>query len=192
MASHEFRTPLSTALAAAQVLENSQTAWEDTAKRLRNLHRIQDSVKNTAQLLDDILTINRAESGNLAFNPKPIALDLYCAYFIEEMQLSAGDRHQLTFVSIGDSYSISLDEKRLRSILSNLLSIAIKYSPEGGMISLRLEFRPQAVLLQVKDQGIGIPPEDKQQLFEPFQRGKNVRNVPGTGLGLVVVKKCVA
>ena len=191
MASHEFRTPLSTALAAAQVLENSQTAWEDTAKRLRNLHRIQDSVKHTAQLLDDILTINRAESGNLAFNPKPIALDLYCAYFIEEMQLSAGDRHQLTFVSIGDSYSISLDEKRLRSILSNLLSNAIKYSPEGGMISLRLEFRPQAVLLQVKDQGIGIPPEDKQQLFEPFQRGKNVRNVPGTGLGLVVVKKWV-
>ena len=59
------------------------------------------------------------------------------------------------------------------------------------MVSLRLEFRPQAVLLQVKDQGIGIPPEDKQQLFEPFQRGKNVRNVPGTGLGLVVVKKCV-
>ncbi|MEL7224592.1 MAG: ATP-binding protein, partial [Cyanobacteria bacterium J06576_12] len=97
----------------------------------------------------------------------------------------------LTFVSTGDSYSISLDEKRLRSILSNLLSNAIKYSPEGGMISLRLEFRPQAVLLQVKDQGIGIPLEDQQQLFEPFQRGENVRNVPGTGLGLVVVKKCV-
>jgi PAS domain S-box-containing protein len=70
LASHEFRTPLSTALAAAQVLENSQHEWENTEKRLRNLHRIQDSVRHMVQLLDDILTINRAETGKLAFNPK--------------------------------------------------------------------------------------------------------------------------
>ncbi|MEM9091065.1 MAG: PAS domain S-box protein [Cyanobacteria bacterium P01_F01_bin.53] len=191
MASHEFRTPLSTALAAAQVLENSQTAWDDTEKRLRNLNRIQDSVRNTVQLLDDILTINRAESGNLAFNPKPLALSLYCDHFVEEMQLSAGDDHHLTFSCQGDAYSINLDEKLLRSMLSNLLSNAIKYSPEGGYISLTLTFEADTVVIGVQDQGIGIPIEDQQRLFEPFQRAKNVRNVPGTGLGLAVVKKCV-
>jgi len=191
MASHEFRTPLSTALAAAQVLENSLDEWDNTAKRLRNLHRIQDSVKNTVQLLDDILTINRAESGNLAFNPKPIALALYCAHFIEEMQLNAGSQHSLTFTSQGETYAISLDEKLLRSMLSNLLSNAIKYSPQGGAIALTLRFQPKAVVIRVQDQGIGISETDQKQLFEPFQRGKNVRNVPGTGLGLAVVKKCV-
>ncbi|MEL7357959.1 MAG: PAS domain S-box protein [Cyanobacteria bacterium J06634_6] len=191
MASHEFRTPLSTALAAAQLLENSQSAWDDTAKRLRNLNRIQDSIRNTVQLLDDILTINRAESGNLAFNPKPLALALYCEHFVEEMQLSAGDQHILTFRLQGEVCSISLDEKLMRSILSNLLSNAIKYSPKGGTVELILTFGPEAVKLLVKDAGIGIPLEDQKRLFEPFQRGKNVRNVPGTGLGLMVVKKCV-
>lgn len=75
MVSHEFRTPLSTALAAAQVLEHSQDEWDNTEKRLRNLQRIQDSVRNMVQLLDDILTINRAERGKLAFNPKPLDLE---------------------------------------------------------------------------------------------------------------------
>ncbi|MEO1396618.1 MAG: HAMP domain-containing sensor histidine kinase, partial [Cyanobacteria bacterium J06634_5] len=191
MASHEFRTPLSTALAAAQVLENSQSAWADTAKRLRNLHRIQDSVRNTVQLLDDILTINRAESGNLAFTPKPLALALYCEHFVEEMKLSASEQHTLTFGTQGRAYTISLDEKLMRSILSNLLSNAIKYSPDGGVVALTLVFAPEGVEIWVKDQGIGIPLADQKRLFEPFQRGKNVRNVSGTGLGLMVVKKCV-
>ncbi|MEL7523053.1 MAG: PAS domain-containing protein, partial [Cyanobacteria bacterium J06553_1] len=149
MASHEFRTPLSTALAAAQVLENSQSAWADTAKRLRNLHRIQDSVRNTVQLLDDILTINRAESGNLAFTPKPLALALYCEHFVEEMKLSASEQHTLTFGTQGRAYTISLDEKLMRSILSNLLSNAIKYSPDGGVVALTLVFAPEGVEIWV-------------------------------------------
>jgi PAS domain S-box-containing protein len=191
MASHEFRTPLSTALAAAQLLENSRTEWDNTEKRLRNLHRIRDSVKNMVQLLDDILTINRAESGNLAFNPQPLELELYCRQFVEEMQLSAGEQHSLTFNSQGTATSANLDEKLLRSMLSNLLSNGIKYSPQGGRVSLQLEFQQHNVLLQVQDWGIGIPLEDRSKLFEPFHRGRNIRSIPGTGLGLVVVKKCV-
>ena len=191
MASHEFRTPLSTALAAAQVLENSQPEWDNTEKRLRNLHRIQDSVRNMVQLLDDILTINRAETGKLAFNPQPLALELYCQQFVEEMQLSAGGQNLLSFQCSGMACLISLDEKLLRSILSNLISNAIKYSPMEGTIGLTLAFEPEVVHIRVQDQGIGILPEDLKQLFEPFHRGKNVRTIPGTGLGLVVVKKCV-
>ncbi len=191
MASHEFRTPLSTALAAAQVLENSQQEWDNTEKRLRNLHRIQDSVRNMVQLLDDILTINRAETGKLAFNPKPLALEAYCCHFVEEMQLSAGNLHQLTFSCQGNSLHVCLDEKLLRSMLSNLLSNAIKYSPQAGNISLSLEFQSDNLIIQVQDQGIGILLEDQKQLFEPFHRGKNVKTISGTGLGLVVVKKCV-
>jgi PAS domain S-box-containing protein len=191
MASHEFRTPLSTALAAAQLLENSQVTWENTDKRLRNLHRIQDSVRNMVQLLDDILTINRAETGKLAFNPQPLNLELYCRHFVDEMQLNAGAQHPLSFTSQGNSISVCLDEKLLQSILANLLSNAIKYSPQGGKVELSLEFRSTSVAIGVKDCGIGIPKLDLDRLFEPFHRGKNVHTIPGTGLGLVVVKKCV-
>jgi len=191
MASHEFRTPLSTVLAAAQLLENSQVDWENTDKRLRNLHRIQDSVRNMVQLLDDILTINRAETGKLAFNPQQLNLELHCRNFVEEMQLNAGQQYPISFTCQGESISACLDEKLLRSILANLLSNAIKYSPQGGNIDFSLEFQLENITIKVQDRGIGIPAVDRDRLFEPFYRGKNVRTISGTGLGLVVVKKCV-
>ncbi|WP_392480229.1 PAS domain S-box protein [Nostoc sp. C110] len=191
MASHEFRTPLSTALAAAQLLENCQDEWENSCKRLRNLQRIQLSVKNMVQMLDDILTINRAETGKLEFNPKLIDLEGFCGYFVEEMRLSTDQRHTLSFVCQGKAVPASVDERLLRSILSNLLLNAVKYSPQGGNVHLSLEFQSDTVILQVQDQGIGILLADQKQLFEPFHRGKNVKSIPGTGLGLVVVKKCV-
>lgn len=191
MASHEFRTPLSTILAAAQLLETSSSAWENLEKRDRNLNRIQDSVKHLVQLLDDILTINRAETGKLEFKPKQVNLEQVCRQLVEEMQLSAGVQHTLTFVCRGQHPSAYVDEKLLRSIVANLLSNAIKYSPTGGQIQCSLTLTSRRVQLQIRDRGLGIPAEDQKQLFEPFSRGKNVRHLPGTGLGLVVVKKCV-
>lgn len=191
MASHEFRTPLSTVLAAAQLLENSANISNNPEKWSRNLRRIQDSVKNMVQLLDDILTINRAETGKLEFKPESLDLKEFCRQFIEEMQLSAGQKHTLTFRCEGESTYACLDEKLLRSILANLLSNAIKYSPRGGQVYLSLTFDTESYELQISDRGLGISPDDLKQLFEPFYRGKNVRQIPGTGLGLVVVKKCV-
>ncbi len=191
MVSHEFRTPLSTVLAAAQLLETSTGAWENPEKRERNLRRIQDSVKLMVQLLDDILTINRAETGKLEFNPQWLDLEKFCRHFVEEMQLTAGVQHTLVFVCHGENTTTYVDEKLLRSILANLLSNAIKYSPAGGQIQCSLTFEPAWVKLQIRDRGLGIPTDDQTEIFEPFYRGKNVRHLAGTGLGLVVVKKFV-
>lgn len=191
MISHEFRTPLSTVLAAAQLLENSPKAWENSEKRERNLHRIQDSVKNMVQLLDDILTINRAETGNLEFNPEWLDLETFARNFVEEMQLSAGVQHRLFFVCRGKNTVVYADKKLLRSIFANIISNAIKYSPTGGQIQCSLTFEAQSVQIQIRDRGLGIPTEAQKQLFEPFYRAKNVRHIEGTGLGLVVVQKCV-
>ena len=191
MVSHEFRTPLSTVLAAAQLLESSTGAWENPEKRERNLRRIQDSVKNMVQLLDDILTINRAETGKLEFNPQWLDLEKFCRHFVEEMQLTAGVQHTLAFVCHGENTTTFGDEKLLRSILANLLSNAIKYSPTGGQVQCSLTFEPARIKLQIRDRGLGISTDDQTQIFEPFYRGKNVRHLAGTGLGLVVVKKCV-
>ncbi len=191
MASHEFRTPLSTVLAAAQLMENSPSVWQDANKRTRNLRRIQNSVKNMVQLLEDILTINRAETGKLEFNPQPLRLEKLCRQCVEEIQLSAGSEHQITFDCPQQGVRVSLDEKLMRSIVANLLSNAIKYSPQGGEVKVSLEFFATQVQIQIQDRGIGIAADDLKQLFEPFHRGQNVRRIPGTGLGLVVVKKCV-
>lgn len=191
MASHEFRTPLSTVLAAAQVLENAASHSHNLQKQLRNLHRIQNAVKNMVQLLDDILTINRAETGNLEFNPQSLALEKFCRQFVEEIKLSTDTQHQLKFICQGKRINVCLDEKLLRSILANLLSNAIKYSPQDSCIYLYLIFHSDKIELKVKDKGVGISPEDMREIFEPFYRGQNVRHLTGTGLGLVVVKKCV-
>ncbi|TVQ56800.1 MAG: PAS domain S-box protein [Spirulina sp. DLM2.Bin59] len=191
MASHEFRTPLSTALAAAQILQNSPQTWQDAEKRSRNLGRIQDAVKNMVQLLDDILTINRAEAGRLEFNPQWLDLEQFCRNFIDEIFLGDASNHILEFRCEGLWRIVYFDQKTLRSVLGNVLSNAIKYSPKNTKITFLLRFDPCSSTIQVSDQGIGILVPDQQQLFEPFHRGRNVRNIPGTGLGLVVVKKCV-
>lgn len=191
MASHEFRTPLSTVLAAAQLMENSPSVWQNENKRSRNLKRIQNSVKNMVQLLDDILTINRAETGKLEFNPEPLHLEKLCCQCVEEMQLSAGNKHQINFRCPQQGVRVSLDKKLMRSIVANLLSNAIKYSPDGGEVNVSLEFLSNKVQIKISDRGIGIPPDYLKQLFEPFHRGQNVRRIPGTGLGLLIVKKFV-
>ncbi len=191
MASHEFRTPLSTILAAAQILENCDNGWIEEEKKVRNLQRIQSSVKHMIQLLDDILTINRAETGKLEFNPKWLDLENFCRNLVEEIRLSAGNKHGITFTCQGQCTNAYLDEKLLRSILANLLSNAIKYSPQGGNVHFALECDLSNACLRIQDRGIGISAADQKQLFEPFHRGKNVRKIPGTGLGLVVVKNCV-
>ncbi len=191
MASHEFRTPLSTALAAAQILENSPQTWQDTEKRSRNLRRIQDAVKNMVQLLDDILTINRAEAGRLEFNPQWLDLEKFCRNFIDEVCLGDASNHILEFRCEGLWRIVYFDQKSLRSILGNILSNAIKYSPKNTEVKCLLRFDQFGATIQVSDQGIGISLSDQNRLFEPFTRGRNVRNISGTGLGLVVVKKCV-
>lgn len=189
MASHEFRTPLSTILVSAQVLEHCGQCPKE--KRLRNVQRIEAAAKHLTHLLDDILTINRAESGKLEFNPKLFDLEKFCRKLVEEIQLSASNQYTITFVSQGACKNGYVDEKLLRSIFTNLLSNAIKYSPQGGNVHFTLVCEQEEAIFRIHDEGIGIPSEDLKHLFEPFHRGKNVGTIAGTGLGLTVVKKCV-
>ncbi|HBB32497.1 MAG TPA: hypothetical protein DDZ80_24140 [Cyanobacteria bacterium UBA8803] len=190
MASHEFRTPLGTILGSAQILESCAQDWPES-KRLRNLHRIKSAAKHLNQLLDDILTINRAETGKLEFNPQPLELEKFCQKLLEEIQINANSKHSIVFTSKIRNQNFRLDERLLRSILTNLLTNAIKYSPQGGEVHFTLTSSQDAVTFQIQDQGIGIPPEDQHHLLELFHRGKNVEKIPGTGLGLSVVKKCL-
>jgi len=190
MTSHEFRTPLSTILSSSELLEHYGSQWTED-KRLQHLRRIQAAVNNMVQLLGDVLIIGRAEAGKLEFNPAPLDLAQFCRDLVEEMQLGAGAHHTITFGSQGECAEAHVDEKLLRQILSNLISNAVKYSPQGGPVRLELTCGEREAVLQVQDQGIGIPPPDQAHLFETFHRARNVENIPGTGLGLTIVKKSV-
>jgi signal transduction histidine kinase len=189
MVSHEFRTPLSLILGSAQLLTDDTQDWSLEKKR-NNLERIQSAARVMNQLLTDTLTITRAEAGKLEFSPNVIDVESFCLNLIEDLKILS-ETHQFEFISPKYCPPCRLDEKLLYSILSNLLSNAIKYSPAGSTIQFRLNVTPKEIIFQIQDQGIGIPAEAQQNLYEPFHRANNVGMTPGTGLGLAVVKKCV-
>jgi PAS domain S-box-containing protein len=190
MASHEFRTPLSSIIGSAQLLKSCLPGGTPE-KRLRNIQRIEVAAQKLTQLLESLLTINRAETGKLDFHPSQIDLEKICIELVEEMQVKYSSNYQINFVRKGKYPKRCLDEKLLRYILSNLLLNAIKYSPQGSSINFDLYCEKSETVFKIKDEGIGIYPEDQEHLFELFHRGVNVENIPGTGLGLSVVKKCL-
>lgn len=190
MASHEFRTPLSTILLTAQFLESSDREWSEE-KRKRNLQRIISAAKEMRQMLDDILTINRAETGRLEFAPTQFEINTFCYQLLQEMQLYASAQHRLTFSNSNEVEWGFGDDKLLHYSLTHLLSNAIKYSPNGGEVNLTVSVTQCALIFKIRDQGIGIIPSDQLHLFEAFYRGENVDCISGSGLGLTVAKKCV-
>ncbi len=191
MASHEFRTPLATILSSSELLEYYSHKWSED-KKLKHQQRIQSSVKHMTGLLDDVLLIGKAEAGKLEFQPKLLDIVQLCRDLVEEVQVTT-QSHVINFCTQEQLDKIDglIDEKLLRHIITNLLTNAVKYSPQGKEVSFNLSCDRTSAIFSIQDGGIGISPEDQQQLFESFHRGKNVSNIPGTGLGLAIVKKSV-
>jgi len=190
MASHDFRTPLAAILSSTDLLEHYGDRLTDERKH-QHLQQIQASVKHMTGLLEDVLTIGRADAGKIEFQPAPLDVREFCCHLVEELQLSAGTRHTLRLMIEGAAWPAALDVKLLRQILTNLLSNAIKYSPDGGDVSLHVTHEPAFVVFQVVDHGLGIPAAAQAHLFETFHRADNVGGIPGTGLGMAIVKKSV-
>ncbi|MCU0518009.1 MAG: ATP-binding protein [Oscillatoria sp. Prado101] len=191
MASHEFRTPLSVIKFSASLLRDYGSKWSEEKKE-KQLQRIQAAAESMNQLIEEVLTLGRAESGKLEFNPAPLDAVTFCQELVEALQNTAGTQHTLTFTADGNCTSTCmLDEKLLLHIFTNILSNAIKYSPQGSTVFFTLSCEDERLCFQVKDQGIGISKTDQKRLFEPFNRASNVGDIPGTGLGLAIVKKAV-
>ncbi|HEY9694030.1 MAG TPA: GAF domain-containing sensor histidine kinase [Oculatellaceae cyanobacterium] len=190
MISHEFRNPLSSISISAELLEiyGEKFSYE---KKQGHLRQVQTSVKKLLHLTNEILTIGKVEAGKLKFNPVPLDLKGFCQSLVAEMQINAGNKYNINFISYGDRENICMDQNLLEHILTNLLSNATKYSPSGGRINFELTYTQQEVIFRIQDSGIGIAPEDQTQLFNNFYRAKNVGKISGTGLGLAIVKNCV-
>ncbi|NEP00214.1 MAG: PAS domain S-box protein [Symploca sp. SIO2E9] len=188
--SHEFRTPMTSIKMSADLLKRYGQRASDE-KRNQHLLRIEKSINYMTQLIEDVITISRTEAGVLQFRPETLDLVQFCQELITDLQTSTLKQHKLVFTSQYDCCLAQMDENLLRLIFLNLLSNAIKYSPEGGEVIFSLTCSEDVAVFLVQDSGIGIPPTDQQRLFESFQRASNVGNIPGTGIGLAVVKKAV-
>jgi len=188
--SHEYRTPLTTIASSAQMLERYRHQWDDE-KQLKHFQRIQTAIHHMTALVNDVLFLNKAEFEKLEFQPAPLELVPFFQEVIDDLRSTVDNRYYLIFTHQKDCTQSVLDEKLLRQILTNLVSNAMKYSPNGGRVQVRLSSDDRNVTFQVQDEGIGIPPEDQQNLFTSFSRASNVGAIAGTGLGLSIVKKCV-
>ncbi|MEH2264678.1 hybrid sensor histidine kinase/response regulator [Nostoc sp.] len=188
--SHEYRTPLTSILAAASTLaKHSQQL--DESKQERFLGIIEQKARYMSKLVDDMLLVNQFELEKPKF--KPILLDLlqFFSDLIEQERETTGDRYELIFNITGHTQGFWGDRGLLQQIFINLMSNAIKYSPDGGTVEFHLIGKESEAIFYIQDRGIGIPIRDQENLFQSFSRGSNVDTIPGTGLGLAIAKGCV-
>ncbi len=190
IASHELRNPLASIQMAANMLE-SYLDRIDEAKRRTYFARIHEQVKRMNALLEDVLVIGRAESGRLRFDPILIDIVDFCGRISDSFQLLAPANIRLEVRGDPVCTFVETDENLLSYILNNLISNAIKYSPDGGDVIIRLRCDVENVTIEVQDHGIGIPPADQEHLFTAFHRARNVGQIEGTGLGLLITKQAV-
>ncbi|NET63226.1 MAG: response regulator [Moorea sp. SIO1G6] len=188
--SHEYRTPLTTISSSAAILER-YCHQMDLTRQVKHCRRIQSMVQQLTGLVDDVLFINKTEFKQLDLQPEPIDLVEFCSKLVDEIKSKTTYKHQLLFRHEGDCQEFRSDPKLLSQMLTNLLSNAIKYSPQGGKVELNLKCDTNQVILEVTDEGIGIPKHDQGELFNSFSRGSNIGSIGGIGLGLSIVKSYV-
>ncbi|KST66585.1 hybrid sensor histidine kinase/response regulator [Mastigocoleus testarum] len=189
MASHELRNPVHVILAYSKILYKNSNLPK--TKKDDYFERMKSSASKITETLDDILTLSKGELLDQNFNPMPIDLEKFCHQLILEIEVGAGYKNQISFVTKGKANNSYLDKKLLSHILINLLTNAMKYSSQGSTIDFNLIYHKEQVEFQIKDKGIGIPLKDQKRLFESFHRASNVGRIPGNGLGLVIVKQSV-
>ena len=194
MISHEFRNTLGLVLSSTQILARYRDRL-DEAERTRHLAKIEDSCRRLTGVVEDTLFYSRSESGRLERNLEPLDLHAFClaeARAAEPAPVPDAAPRIRFLMEPGAPAEVTTDESLLRHILANLLTNALKYSDPASPVSLSLgSAAPDHFTLTVSDQGIGIPADEIARIGEPFWRGRNVGAVPGTGLGLVVVHRCL-
>lgn len=190
MMSHELRTPL-TSIGLSHDILKKYGAVSSAEERDQALDNIRIQVDYLAEMVSDVLMLSRFEADGFQIDLEDTDLITYCRNVVEEFQLNYHKSHRVQFECEERILIVPIDRKLLRRALTNLLSNAIKYSPAGGRVLFELAREHECAVIRVTDSGIGIPSEDQTHLFQPFHRATNVKNLPGTGLGLPVTKQMV-
>ena len=187
--SHEFRTPLGVIMSATDLLSRYRDRLP--AERIgEHLQEIRHATRQMSGMMEDILLLGRAEAGRVDIKPQAVDLPELCTRLADETKSAAAQSGRTIITSEPLPGLAQIDEMLFRHIFGNLLHNAIKYSPEGSEVNVHIRAEGSKTVITITDHGIGIPLEDQPKLFEPFARADNVGHLPGTGLGLVVVKRC--
>lgn len=190
MAAHDLRNPLAVVQSGVDLITKfGHRLSEDD--RTKSIRRIYNSIRVMEDLLDDVTTIGRADAGKLSFNPVAVDLAMFCRALVDEIGIATGLYNEVQLSIDGQCDNLLLDERLLRHALGNLLSNAIKYSPDGTPVQFQIRCHHGTVVFKIADQGIGIPADEQQHVFDLFQRFSNVGRIPGTGLGLAIVRRAV-
>lgn len=191
MISHDMRSGLSSILSSEQLLRNY---YEKMTQEQRDTYfnRVERNVQLLLNLLDELLDYGQVATGNATFEPTAVHMGALCQQVVEELQDNDSQMHRLFCIQQPDiDYTIVGDRKYLQRIITNLLTNAIKYSPENSEIQVTLERNNTGLRVKVTDHGIGIPEETIPHLFDLYHRAKNVGSRSGKGLGLAIVKQAV-
>jgi PAS domain S-box-containing protein len=189
-ASHEFRTPLTTILSSVSLIAR-YTGSDEQEKRMKHVSKIKSAVTNLTHILNDFLSLGKLEEGQVRNNPDWMNIETLSETVVDELKETLKEGQQIEYTHTCADNEVFQDRQIIKNILINLIGNAIKYSDEGKTITLMTACTTERLIITVKDQGIGIPDEDKQHLFERFFRAGNAANIQGTGLGLNIVKKYV-
>jgi len=185
MASHEFRTPLTTILSSLALISKYAAAGLHE-KEKKHIERIKTTVSGLSELLNDFLSVSKLEEGKVVIMPERLQIKEVVAEVIEDMQTVTKQGQLLHYGHTGQTEAV-LDKKVLRHIMLNLISNAIKFSPENTEIWIFTQATTDSLSLRIEDTGMGISEEDQAHLYERFFRGQNATNIQGTGLGLNIV-----
>jgi PAS domain S-box-containing protein len=188
MASHEFRTPLSTIMSSVDLIARySDGPQRDKVER--HVSKIRGKVRELTTMLNDFLSLDKLEQGMVRCTASELDVVHLCIELVEELRNLTKSGQEIIYNHEGTERNVMQDRQMLAHLLSNLVSNAIKYSPENKRIELTTSVANGVLQITVSDEGMGIPLEDQQHLFERFFRASNAFTVQGTGLGLNIVRK---
>lgn len=190
MASHEFRTPLTAILASTFLLE-SYSGDDYNKEKVVHANRIKRSVNNLTNILNEFLSLEKLEANKVSVVHTDINVPEYIQDdLISEMDLIKKQGQSIAYHHTGKAI-VHLDHHLLWSILTNLISNALKYSRPEAVVKVTSELNDERLYLKVEDRGIGIPSDEQKNIFGRFFRARNATNIEGTGLGLHITQKYV-
>ncbi|MFW5690998.1 MAG: PAS domain S-box protein [Chloroflexota bacterium] len=187
--SHEFRTPLATILSSIGLLEDYADRL-NSERKAYHFGKIKAQINHLVGLMEDVLLIGKAESGTLNVDYEPVDVQGFIRELVDEIG-NIYSAHRFEVGNFEDKVTAMLDRRLLRQAISNLLTNAAKYSPEGSVVLVTMQADDSAMTIKVQDQGVGIPAGEQQHIFEPFRRASNVGSTRGTGLGLAIVRQAI-
>ncbi len=191
MASHEFRTPLAAILSTTETLTIYRDRLTSDEVNTR-LDKIRQQVNHMRAVMEDVLQLARLEAGkNLAFMPEVMDFHRQCSDIVEEFETQERHQGRLRYHGATNGCLCHGDPRLIRKFVSNLISNALKYSPEDKPVTVWLKADEVEIVFTVQDEGIGIPDKDLYLLFEPFYRASNVGVIAGTGLGLTISRQAI-